>query len=109
MLRLIEIFQVMRTLQLDGHENFLIVLKGKTQVNNNACYRQGLLNLDHALELLKELKKKTKLMSGFHTISMKSEGWPFSWSGDRGERADPLMVLSLVAAGTHKGGHSPAW
>ena len=47
----------METLQLDGHENSLIVRKGKTQVNIRACYRQGVLRLDCASESSTELLK----------------------------------------------------
>lgn len=60
-------------MKLDSHENFLIVLKGKTQVTISACYRQGLLNLDCVLELPKELLQNTDAWWS-HPRSIKSEG-----------------------------------
>ena len=60
---LVEIFQVVMTSQLNGHDNFLIVPKGKTQVNISGGYRQGVLNLDCILESSGELSKNSDARS----------------------------------------------
>ena len=81
----------MKTSQLNGHDNFPIVPKGKTQVNIRADYREGVLNLAVYLnmELLKNIDAWVPEYRG-HSLS----------SGKRGEREVPMPALSLIPAGT---------